>query len=104
VATVTLSYQISAGVHPLVSLQTKVAGVPLLRGELDLIGMFLSSDDTTIDGSEINRTVVLETTAEGDTNFPDETALSFATKLLYRQTLALGVPATVVAADPVVAL
>lgn len=103
-ATVTLDYSIAAGIHPLPSLVTKVAGVNLFRGELDLIGMIAQSDDTTIDGSEVKRTIVLATTAEGDVNFPTAEALGYATKKLYAQSLALQVPATVVAAEPVVAL
>lgn len=103
-ATVTLEYSISAGVHPLPSLVTKVAGVQLFRGELDLIGMFVQSDDTAIDGSEVKRTIVLETTAAGDENFPTEASLAYATKKLYAQSLALCTPAKVLASEPVVAL
>lgn len=102
-ATVTLNYAIAAGVHPLPSLVTKVQGVNLFRGELDMLGMTVSSDDTAISGSEVVRTIVLATTPEGDVNFPSIEALTYATKKLYAQSLALGVPATVVAADPVVA-
>lgn len=103
-ATVTLEYAISAGVHPLASLVTKVAGVPLFRGELDLIGMTVSSDDTVINGSEVKRTIVLETTDEGDENFPTAEALTYATKGLYGQSLALCVPAQVTEEAPVVVL
>lgn len=103
-ATVTLDYSIAAGNHPLPSLVTKVAGVNLFRGELNMIGMVVQSDDTVIDGSEVKRTIVLETTAEGDANFPTEAALKYATRSLYRQSLALLVPATVTEAEPVVAL
>lgn len=103
-ATVTLEYSVSAGNHPLSSLLTKVQGVQLSRGELDLIGMTTQSDVSAISGSEVVRTVVLETTDAGDEDFPTEAALTYATKNFYTQSLALGVPAQVLASAPVVAL
>jgi hypothetical protein len=100
-ATVTLDYSVPAAIHRLASLRTKVEGVKLAEGELDFIGMFVQSDTTVIDGTEIKRTVVLETTAQGDLNFPDETSLKYATKNLYKMALSLKLPGSVVAADPV---
>jgi hypothetical protein len=101
-ATVTLEYSIAAGVHPLASLLTKVQSMGLSRGELDLLGLTVQSDDSSIVGSEVVRTIVLATTAAGDENFPTSESLTYATKNLYTQTLALCVPAQVIASDPVV--
>lgn len=99
-STVTLVYRVQADNHPLPSLATKVAGVNLFRGELDHMGMFVVSDTTAVDGSEVTRTIVLGTTAAGDEMWPSAAALAYPTVGLYTQALAMSIPAKVLADAP----
>lgn len=101
-ATVTLQYDVDAGNAPGSVMLAKVSAVDLFRGELDLLGMSLNSDNTIAVGSTIRRTIVLNVDAQGQSLFPTDAAKKDATRNLYRSALNLGAAVRVTAAEPVV--
>lgn len=102
-AMITLAYTVPQGLRPLPSLNAQVAAVSLFKGELSMIGATVFSDATVSGVGQVVRTIVLQTTADGDVRFPTAAAKRFATRNLYRASLELGTPAQVVsAAEPVV--
>ncbi len=101
-ATVTLSYRVSVGLQSAANLLAKVDAIVLNTGELDLLGMTIVSDESIVTDCFIERTVVLETNAQGDALFPTADALQDATRQLWRSRLNLLVPGIVAADEPVV--
>lgn len=102
-AMITLAYTVPQGLRPLASLNAQVAAVDVFHGELDMIGATVFSDATVSGVGQVVRTIVLQTTAEGDARFPTSDAKKFATRSLYGASLGLGIPArTVASAEPVV--
>ena len=108
-ATVTLAYAIRLGLAQASSLLARVQAIVLNTGELDLLGMVIVSDVTVIvvdpqcgEPPFLERTVVLQTNAQGDSLFPTADAIMDATRQLWRARLNLLVPAVVTAAEPVV--
>jgi hypothetical protein len=109
-ATVTLDYFIRFGLAKASSLLSRVEAIVLNTGELDLLGMSIVSDTTVVvstapecaEPAFLQRTVVLETNAQGDALFPDADALQDATRQLWRSRLNLLVPGVVTADEPVV--
>jgi hypothetical protein len=106
---VTLRYSVSLGLQAAANLLAKVQSVVLNTGELDLLGMTVSSDVSAVVTDPdcdplpfIQRTVVLETNAQGDELFPTADALMDATRQLWRSRLNLLVPGIVTADEPVV--
>lgn len=85
-------------------MQAKVQAIQLSRGELDLLGMTEVSSTTTIepDGRTLRKSVVLQTTALGDSSFPNIAAKKDATRKLYAGSLSLGVGAVFDSLEPVV--
>jgi hypothetical protein len=102
-AQVTLEYTAPAGVQAASSIAAKLGAVPIYRGELDMLGLVRVSDESEVVAGEAVRTIVLETTSDGDTLWPTDEALANATRNLYTQSLAYGLPGRVSAAEPVVA-
>lgn len=104
-ATVELKYDINPGIRPRNAAEIiRIAGIPIFRGELDQLGMVVAGDVTTLEGTQIRRTVTLQTEALGDSLFPTEAALKSATLGLYKATLNLLYPGSVVEHEPVVTL
>lgn len=109
-STVTLTYVIRVGLARASALLARVQAIVLNTGELDLLGMTVVSDTTVVVSTApecaeppfLERTVVLETTAQGDELFPTPDALMDATRQLWRARLNLLVPGIVTAAEPVV--
>ena len=109
-ATVTLTYMIRVGLARASALLARVSAIVLNTGELSLLGMDVVSDTTVVvatapDCAEapfLQRTVVLETNAQGDSLFLNADAIADATRLLWRARLNLLVPGVVTATEPVV--
>lgn len=109
-ATVTLTYAIRLGLARASSLLARVSDIVLDTGETELLGMDVVSDTTVVVGTApecaespfIERTVVLQTNAQGDALFPTADAIMDATRNLWRARLNLLVPGVVTAAEPVV--
>jgi hypothetical protein len=109
-ATVTLTYAIRLGLARASALLARVQAIVLDSGELSLIGASVVSDVTVVvtdapacsEPAFLQRTVVLETNAQGDALFPNADALADATRNLWRARLNLLVPGVVTAAEPVV--
>jgi hypothetical protein len=108
-ATVTLVYAIRLGLARASSLLARVSDIVLNTGELELLGMDVVSDTTAVvtdpDCAEpafLQRTIVLETNAQGDALFPSADAIQDATRQLWRSRLNILVPGIVTAAEPVV--
>jgi len=108
-ATVTLAYAIRVGLARASALLARVQAIVLNTGELDLLGMDVVSDVTVVvvdpqcaEAPFLERTVVLQTNAQGDELFPNTDAIMDATRQLWRARLNLLVPAVVTAAEPVV--
>lgn len=97
-----LDYHISIGVQNPSAMETRVAGVPIFQGELDLLQMSVVSDTTTTESGSpvtIKRSVVV---TGGDALFPTNTDKIAALRGFYTGSLALGVPAMVTADEPIV--
>jgi hypothetical protein len=102
-AMITLAYTVPQGLRPLASLNAQIAAVDVFHGELDLIGATVFSDATVSGVGQVVRTIVLQTTADGDARFPTSVAKRFATRGLYGASIALGTPSrTIASAEPVV--
>lgn len=105
-ATVTLRYLVRVGLQRAEALLSRVSAVVLNTGELDLLGMTITSDTTVLVADTncevLARTVVLETTAQGDALFPTPDMLQDATRSLWRARLNLLIPGIVTAEEPVV--
>lgn len=102
-ATITLDYFVSSASNISdAKLRDKVEAVDLFSGELDLLNMSVFADLTALSPGGVLRSVVLLTDAVSDELFPNDADKIAATKNLYRQTLAYGIPSKVEAADPIV--
>ncbi len=102
-AKIQLSYAVKAGLQSVDAFAAQVAAVELYDGELEQLGMIVLSDDTAPSGNRfVTRTILLETTALGDSLWLTEDQLKAATRNLYTAELELRVPALVRPAEPVV--
>lgn len=103
-ATITLDYLVEPGLMGLgASAVTKVQNAAMIAsGELDILGMSVSSDVASVVGSQIRRRVVLATNALGDELYPTPQALIDATTNFWTKSLSSSIPATVSAATPVI--
>lgn len=108
-ATVTLTYAIQIGLARASALLARVSAIVLDTGETDLLGMEIITDTTVVvvdpecdAPPTLQRTVVLETNAQGDALFPTADSLADATRNLWRARLDVLVPGLVTAAEPVV--
>jgi hypothetical protein len=102
-AQVTLEYTAPVGLQPAATIANKLGAISIYRGELDMLGLVRVSDSAAVVSGEAVRTIVLETTTDGDVLWPDADALESATRNLYTQSLAYALPGKVSAAEPVVA-
>lgn len=103
-ATITLDYFVEPGLMPLAAAGVAKVQNALMNqsGELDLLGMSISSDVASVVGTQIRRRVVLATNADGDARFPTSQDLIDATTNLWTSTLSKSIPGVVSAAAPVV--
>jgi|SRR5262245_9790605 len=99
-ARITLRYSASTGVQSPALFASRFGAVDLLDGELEQLGMIVLTDETTFKDRLATRTIVLETTAQGDCLWQTDEELRAATRKLYEGELALRVPAHVRSAEP----
>ncbi len=101
-AQITLVYRISVGNQKPSDFQVRVESVPLTY-ELEILFMNKISDVTVVAAPGLIRTVVLETTAEADNQYPTDALKKDVTRNLWTNNLQQQIPAAVTADEPVVA-
>lgn len=100
-AQITLVYRISVGNQKAADYLTRVESIPL-SSELEILFMNKVSDVTVVAPPGLVRTVVLETTAEAENQYPTTALKKDVTRDLWTNVLQQGVPASVTADEPVV--
>ena len=78
-ALITLNYDVSTGLKNAAQVIDEISSIVVNRGELDLLGMSVVSDVSSILGSTtVRRSIVLETSDEADQSFSTDDAKSSA--------------------------
>jgi len=101
-ATVTLVYRAKPGLVPLAAFVTLFGAVPFDQGELDILGMSISTDVTVAGTNEAVRTIALTVLPFGESLYPTPDDKKSATRGIYCQTLSARTPALIAADEPVV--
>lgn len=100
---ISVRYDLSLGLQKSVDYAALVAGIALERGELELLGMRVIGDQTTVlSATLLSRQLLLQPLEQGVQSFPSAATLESATQRLYGGTLGLDVPARVINYSPVV--
>lgn len=92
-ATITLTYSVAFPPNlPKGTVRDRLAAIPINAGELDVLSMSVQSDSAAVGASTVDRTIVLETDATSDENFPTDEAKIYATQQLFTDVLAYNLP------------
>jgi hypothetical protein len=102
--TIVLGYSVSLGLQSATPARVAAVGAaPIFDGELDMLGMQVTSDVSSAFGTAaVRRIITLQTTPDGDARFPTPQSCAYATQNLYKDSLSAKVKALVLADAPFV--